>query len=492
MTQARSTWLPLLAAVPAVLLAVQVHFTCGIVYSLDDPYIHLALARQILHGHYGINPGEFSAPSSSILWPFLLAPLAFTRLYEFLPLAMNLVALAVGVWWLARWLETYLSPWPAVLATTAIAFALNLYGLVLTGMENSLQVTLTIIIAVSFVESRLRWPFWFSIVLLPFIRYEGLAISLPALAYLFVAGERRGKALVSGALIAAVVGGFSLFLYSHGAGLLPASVLAKNGVRMMRELRGLDAILDNLTLQAVFVMMALFAALLLVRNGLPGAALFLLIVPTALHLLFGKYGWFARYHIYFAAWIGILFVGAYARSGLAAMWPLNVILVAAFAWASVDPMIATLTTASGARNIADQQKQMALIARDYLDEPVAVNDLGFVSFYARHYVLDLAGLASRDALLAQADPATDMWVPRLMAAHKVEQAMVFDGWLKKRPASWIKVATLTLPLPWISVGDDHVSFYSASPDAAARLRQALERYRKSSRQAAMMLTLEPQ
>ena len=59
----RSRLLPLLAALPAFMLVVQVHFTCGVIYSLDDPYIHLALARQILHGHYGINPGEFAAPS---------------------------------------------------------------------------------------------------------------------------------------------------------------------------------------------------------------------------------------------------------------------------------------------------------------------------------------------------------------------------------------------------------------------------------------------
>jgi hypothetical protein len=31
-------------------------------YSLDDPYIHLALAQQIIRGHYGLNPGEVSAP----------------------------------------------------------------------------------------------------------------------------------------------------------------------------------------------------------------------------------------------------------------------------------------------------------------------------------------------------------------------------------------------------------------------------------------------
>ena len=41
----------------------------------DAPYTHLALAEQIRHGTYGLNPGEPSAPSSTILFPFLLVPL---------------------------------------------------------------------------------------------------------------------------------------------------------------------------------------------------------------------------------------------------------------------------------------------------------------------------------------------------------------------------------------------------------------------------------
>ena len=223
----------LIAALPALLLVVQVHFTCGVVYSLDDPYIHLALARQILHGHYGINPAEFAAPSSSILWPFLLAPFAFTRLSEFLPLAINLGALVVAVWWLQRWLETWLSPWWALAATAALAFALNLYGLVLTGMENSLQVTLVIIVAISLMRARLGWPFWLAIVLLPLIRYEGLAISLPVLVCLVLSPARRLPALVAAAIVAGVVLGFSLFLHSHCVGLLPSSVLAKSGLTLL-------------------------------------------------------------------------------------------------------------------------------------------------------------------------------------------------------------------------------------------------------------------
>src|SRR5260370_16015127 len=154
-------------------------------------------------------------------------------------------------------------------------------------------------------------------------------------------------------------------------------------------------------------------------------------------------------------------------------------------------MIAALTTSLGARKIDDQQKQMAIIARDYLDEPVAVNDLGFVSYYARRYILDLGGLASYEALQARANAASDTWIADLMNRHHVEQAMVFDGLYPRRPDNWIRVATLHLPLPWVTVGDDKVAFYSSSPEAAARLRQALAHYSKSSPQAAMMLELAP-
>ncbi|MBD0271632.1 MAG: hypothetical protein ICV73_06845, partial [Acetobacteraceae bacterium] len=57
-------------------------------YTLDDPYIHLALAEQIARGHYGINPGEVTAPSSSVLWPFLLLPGAGTPWHVWLPLGI--------------------------------------------------------------------------------------------------------------------------------------------------------------------------------------------------------------------------------------------------------------------------------------------------------------------------------------------------------------------------------------------------------------------
>src|SRR5262249_7930106 len=66
----------LVALIGAELAALMMLNHGAITYTLDDAYIHLALAEHISHGHYGINATEFSAPSSSIAWPFILAPAA--------------------------------------------------------------------------------------------------------------------------------------------------------------------------------------------------------------------------------------------------------------------------------------------------------------------------------------------------------------------------------------------------------------------------------
>jgi hypothetical protein len=478
----RFDWRPLLATAPAGLLVLQVWLTTGFVYSLDDPYIHLALARQILHGHYGINPGEFAAPSSSILWPFLLVPFARTGFCAWAPLAINMAALYATMWWLQRWLVAYTSPPRALVAAIAIAILLNLYGLVMTGMEHSLQLALVAVIGISIVQSRHAWPLWSALILLPLIRYEGLAISLPVLAWLALDPARRGGAVAAGLAIAAAVAGFSLFLHLNGVGWLPSSVLAKKGLGFAPDIEGLIR-------QTPFLVFAIVSGWLYVREGRPRDALLLVAAPTLLHLAFGRYGWFGRYHVYFVLWTLILFIPPYLRAPFVRTRTLTLSLAACFIVASYDTASCTFVTAMSARNVNDQQGQMAILARDFLDEPIAVNDIGLVSFRARHYVLDLYGLASYEALKARVGSANDSWIPDLMARHHVEQAMIYDAWFPHRPAGWIRVATLRLPSPRIVVAFDEVAFYASNSAAAARLRKALAAYRQSSPQAALMLAL---
>lgn len=66
-------------------------------YTGDDPYIHLALAENIARGHYGVNLAEYSAPSSSVLWPVLLAPFAPLRVDDLVPLCINLLCTTITV-----------------------------------------------------------------------------------------------------------------------------------------------------------------------------------------------------------------------------------------------------------------------------------------------------------------------------------------------------------------------------------------------------------
>src|SRR5579875_3253250 len=116
-------------------------------FALDDPYIHLALAKGIAHGHFGINPGEPSSPSSSILWPLLLTPFAATSHGPLWALLLNLI---VGV--ASAALFGYaVSRWPQreatreegarrVIAVGFLVFIGNLVGLTFLGMEHTLQV----------------------------------------------------------------------------------------------------------------------------------------------------------------------------------------------------------------------------------------------------------------------------------------------------------------------------------------------------------------
>ncbi len=179
----------MLAAV-AVPLAVSLVNNDGfLIYTLDDPYIHLTLASEISRGHYGINPGEYSAPSSSIIWPFILAPFASAGFYTALPLILNLL-FALGT--VAVFSRTY-GPGNGLIVMVSI-FAFNLAGLVLTGMEHSIQVLLTAAAALGLTSHARRGlpPGWLYPVLFlaPLVRYECLAVSLPALAYLSL---REGK-----------------------------------------------------------------------------------------------------------------------------------------------------------------------------------------------------------------------------------------------------------------------------------------------------------
>ncbi|TMQ49353.1 MAG: hypothetical protein E6K73_10225, partial [Candidatus Eisenbacteria bacterium] len=302
------------AALVAILWLNQGTFT----YTLDDPYLHLSLAENIAAGHYGINRDDVAAPSSSVLWPYLLAPFSRLPFGYLVPLFLNYAASLGTIALLGRMISTSLEgsnekpvKLGVVFLVVFLILAANLVGLAFTGMEHSLQVLLSVALVAGLIEetTTARVPSWLpaAIVAGPLVRYENLALSLPALALLAC----RGRAILAAGCLAALLlglGGFSLYLHGMGLGWVPLSVSAKSGV--IAGGGSLASVLRNLRLNLrpglglLFCLAAFVAVARRPRTPADRALALWAAAAVVLHMLVGRFGWFFRYEIY--VWISSL------------------------------------------------------------------------------------------------------------------------------------------------------------------------------------------
>ncbi len=290
------------------------------VYTLDDSYIHLALAENISNGHYGINPTEYSAPSSSILWPFIIAPFSS---FELSPLLVNVVCAIMTIFVYLRILTSSISIQnkdvrTAFISSLLILFVLctNIIGLIFTGMEHSLQLLAVSVIALGLIvevkKNKVEPWLPVAIIVAPLIRYENLSITLAALGYLFLRKYFKKAALVL-VLVVLFLGGFSIFLITLGLGPLPTSVLVKSSIAASGG--GVRPIISNLinglslpmgTLLGLGLLSLLVFVFFSKENSKRRQLAAITSFAVAMHLIAGKYGWYNRYEIYI--WSFLLFV----------------------------------------------------------------------------------------------------------------------------------------------------------------------------------------
>lgn len=480
-------------SLPLVWLGWLIYARCGgMFYTLDDPYIHLALAKQLNLGHYGLNPGEVDAPSSSILWPFLLAPWARLPHFDWLPLVINALACGATALLLFSYFSRFWKWWWSAILSLALLYLLNIYGLVFTGLEHSLQVLLVVWLVTLWDRDQPPPLFYWLALLLPLVRYEDAAIAFPLLAYAFWRGQRKA-AVASLAASGALLGAFSLFLLALGLDYLPASIMVKSVLGQGHPLggMGLNALANLFALWPYWCLLLGAMVWLLVRRRAE-EVLFLLLGPSLLYLAAGRYGWFGRYEVFFLAY-GFLMVCRLLETDalpkVRAVWA--VLMVTVLLGFFPVLRICTMLTPAAARNIHDQQYQMSLLNRDYLKAPVAVNDLGWMAYNSGQYVLDLWGLGSREALNYRRSARDGAWMGQLMAAHGVRYAFIYDAWFPRRPASWIKVGVLLLPPPRITPAASVVSLYAVDGTSAIALRAAIRRFQAAGGPGSALVHLVP-
>lgn len=482
------------------------------IYSMDDPYIGLALSDQIRHGNYGMNNGLPAAPDSSILYPFLLAPASGTPLHPYMPLILNCLALFATmaiVWRLFAHLRLAEDAFGIVAQTVALlllAICLNHIGVVFTGLEHSLHIATVAacIYGLALFLDDGKMPAWLpvAIVLGPLLRYEGLALSFGAILVLALRGRWRTAAGTL-AIVVLFLGGFSAFLVRLGLPPLPSSILSKSavaangiggaGMGFIKSI-GLNAwhMASN---PAGFAMLAIGAAAAVRcfrefpakpwRWASQGLMALLLVCLIGAHAAAGQFGWLDRYEDYAlagTALMGIYLMREPIRNMLSNKKRRLVYCCAVAVALSVvcsRYIRSTWLVPFYANNIYEQQFQMHRFVNDFYDAPVAVNDLGLVSYHNPNFVLDLGGLANEKARILRSGDADADDYREFVDSNRVHLVIIYDEWFEDQiPASWVKVASMDLSRERVSSAEAEVQFYATDASTAGTLRPELQSFSK--------------
>jgi hypothetical protein len=476
----------------AILILWSISLSDGyLIYTLDDPYIHLAVAESIVHGGYGINIEEYSSPSSSIIWPFMLAITEWIGLGDFGPLVLNLLAMGCAVYVASHIIQNYVlknnqgskidcSSIFTIILGLSLFWNMNAWGLVMTGMEHSLHVlaiTLVILGFLKVIDDGSKLPAWIILVIvaLPLIRFEGLAMASFSVIALFYLGHRRSACFAAFLVLLSLVSWF-LFMKSLGLPALPSSVLMKSGIASNLDAHsgafsvfqsilsnGLHSI-KNVTQGRLLAIASVLTLILAYRTWIKGHrkigfVLGGLAISTGLaHILCGQFGWFSRYQVYALTTVYILCL-VLGRNYLKYK-TVRIGLISALLVFSTPYVTDTLRTPIASRNIYQQQFQMHNFVVNYWKRPVAVNDLGWVSYKNPFFVLDLWGLGSVDVCrmkLALGGMNAEA-LNRIVLQRQVSLIMVYDSWfMGVIPSSWSRVAFLNTSL--VTSGSSTVSFY---------------------------------
>ena len=124
------------------------------------------------------------------------------------------------------------------------------------------------------------------------------------------------------------------------------------------------------------------------------------LLAGGLQLAIGQFNWFHRYEVYAVAFT--VLVASTALAETTRLW--RGVIVAGLLAVGFPYAQALWQTPDAASNVYQQQYQMHRFVADFYRKPVAVNDLGWVSYRrpAGVRVLDLWGLASPEASRAAA------------------------------------------------------------------------------------------
>ena len=485
-----------------------------LIYPLDDTYIHMAIAKNVVVNHiWGVTAYSFSWSSSSPLWTAMLAAAYWcfgVRIGA--PLVLNVIlasATCVFAWFVFR-RRGGLAPGQVLTAMLALIFLTSMPSLTMVGMEHVLQLlavcAFIYVAAECLAGSGEDWRI-VPIALAPVVstaRYEGLFLIIPAVCLFALRGRFAVASLIFMASIAPLVG-LGLWAMRHGWYFLPTSLMVKGNMLAHPSLK---AILQFASRPAINLFVAPWLLLLGIAAGValyrslkisgtiwtwPGVALTMYLVMLAADITLSRTGisWYSRYDAYLVGSAVFIFACCWNEpccESLAALFQSRErslgAHIATFAIAVAllsRAVLITIFIPTGANIVYRQQYQLARLLNDYYGgQSVALNDIGVAAYMTDVRITDLAGLATMAAADAlRADQFRLLSVERICSAADVKIAIVYSGlFTHGNPKGWIEVGSAGLLKP-LSVGGPVFVFYGVGDEQANLLRVRLDEFKRS-------------
>jgi hypothetical protein len=511
--------------VGTAILTVSLYLNQGhFVYALDDAYIHMDMAKNlVMHGKFGTNGMDFTSASSSPLWVLLLSAVYYVFGVSIVaPFFLNILFQIFSLYIAFQILkESHTSPSSRWLLTFLLAFVFitPFFTALFSAMEHSAQIAFALLFA--FLSSKLisgdedKGLIKYLVLITPILtglRYESMFLVLVVSFLLLL----RKKYIFSisifglGLLPVLIYGIVSL---SHGWYFFPNSILLKSpppDYSVFGMLKFFHNGFKNIT-QAHILLLLIIAFFLYGFNYIKKGDLwswkqvFLLVsmLTTIFNLgmiRFHQNGWFYRYDAYLMA-IGITAIavnlsslwggtpadqaaGMEGRRGLLGdrIRGFAKYIVLILSWVIISPFIFRAFTLFqvplATNNIYDQHYQMAQFVRDYgYRINLAANDIGMINFYSDSRILDLYGLTDMDVARSKfiGKYSTDV-IENLITKGNIRLAIVYANGYDMYgglPPSWIKIGEWTMTNYNVVCGYETVTFFSITKEDEEGLRKKL-------------------
>lgn len=506
-------YLPLLIALTTflsaifVLVFISTRNTDSIfLYTLDDPYIHMAIAKNLVNsGIWGVTKNEFTSCSSSPLWGLLISLSFFTfGVKDVIPFILNVFFSILTAFVVFKFIRKFTeNGFIITFVLLVILFFSPFVTVAFTGLEHSLYAMVIILVTIyiyKIIEEKENkksiYILFFLVFLLTSIRYEGMFAAFS----MFLIFLYRRKYFVAFliplfAFIPFLING--LVSVSNNWSFFPNSILLKSPVPVSDFWSFLKQIFYPRFLNIlwahhrILILVVLSIVVFLgFRKSKETQALksliFFFVSVALLHLQFAMTGSLLRYEMYIIA-IGIfvnavLLIKYLNGKNLFSKLIFSFLILLLSVLFSLSTIKAAKDVSTAATNIYQMQYQMARFTNKfYKEKPIALNDIGAVNYYSDIKCIDLWGLANRDVGIYRREKTYNTEkIYNINKEKNTEISIVFEAWFSQfggLPKNWVEAGKWTIPNN-ITCGADSVTFFATDSLYPERLRSNLKIFSK--------------